>query len=173
MARYDRYTNVSTIINMSEPRSEVVPDHLFSWMDSHLVALWVYTVEPTLEEFEKYEKYMDKQMRPDPIYSPTLPKARVNWHRLNPNIKRNLPMPVQYPLHGCALDPEFYTTMGEDVYYLGQKMDPRLLFVSGHPFGELYGFWTSKGVLSPPDEPVGGYHCCPETGTWIIAAEGG
>jgi hypothetical protein len=30
-----------------------------------------------------------------------------------------------------------------------------------------------EGVLAPPVEPVGGYLCCPETGTWIIAAEGG
>ena len=126
-----------------------------------------------MEELEKYEKYLDKQIRPDPIYSPTLLKARVNWHRLNPNIKRNLPVPVQYPVQGCALDPDYYTTMGAASYYLGKKRDSVLLFESGMPFGSLYGFWTSKGVLSPPVEPVGGYHCCPETGTWIIAAEGG
>jgi hypothetical protein len=172
-ASFDRYTNVSTIINFCEPRSDVIHDHLFSWMDDEMVGLWMYAVEPTPEEETKYDEFLQKKSRPDPIYSPTLPTARVNWHRLNPNMKRNLPVPVQYPVHGCALDPEFYTTMGAEIYYLGQKMDPRLLFVSGHPFGELYGFWTSKGVLAPPDEPVGGYHCCPETGTWIIAAEGG
>ena len=172
-ASYDRYQNVSTILTFSEPRSEVVPDHLFTWVEKDMIAMWLFSVEPTMEEQEKYEKHLERQMRPDPIYSPTLPKARVNWHRLNPNIKRNLPVPVEYPVHGCALDPEFYTILAPARYYLGQKMDPRLVYEASKPFGSLYGFWTSKGVLAPPVEPVGGYHCCPETGTWIIAAEGG
>jgi hypothetical protein len=172
-ACYDRYTNVSAIITFSEPRSDVHPDHLFTWMEKELVGLWMYVVEPTPKEEMQYNKFLEMQLRPEPIYSPTLPTARVNWHRLNPSMKRNLPVPVQYPLHGCALDPEFYTTMGPQRYYLGKKMDPDLLFESDHPFAKLYGFWTSKGVLAPPVEPVGGYHCCPETGTWIIAAEGG
>ena len=50
---YDRYTNVSaitTIITFSEPRSEVLPDHLFNWMDKELVGLWMYEVEPASEE---------------------------------------------------------------------------------------------------------------------------
>ena len=172
-ASFDRYQNTSTIITLSEPRSDVIPDHLFTWMEEAMIALWLFSVEPTMEEQEKYEKHLEKQSRPDPIYSPNLPKARVNWNRLNPNTKKNLPLPDQYPVYGCANDPEFYTTLAPARYYLGQKMDPSLVFEDGRPFGSLYGFWTSKGVLAPPDEPVGGYHCCLETGTWIIAAEGG
>ena len=72
-----------------------------------MISLWVYTVEPTLEEQKKFDKYLEKRMRPDPIYAPTLPKARVNWPYLNPNINRNLPVPLEYPFHGCALDPDF------------------------------------------------------------------
>ena len=172
-ASFDRYQNVSTIITGSEPRSEIVPDHLFSWVVKDMIAMWLFSVEPTVEEQEKYEKHLEEQTRPDPIRSPDLPKARINWHRLNPNMKRNLPDPVKFALHGCAQNPEFYTTLAPARYYLGQKTDPSLVFETGKPFGSLYGFWTSKGVLAPPDEPVHGFHCCGETGTWVIAEEGG
>lgn len=171
-AGYDRYENVSTIITFSEPRSEIIPDHLFTWIHTEMVGLWLYTVEPTVEEQEKYEKHLLKQMRPDPIYSPDLPKAKVNWQRLNTNMKRNLPMPDQYPVHGCAQDPEFYTAM-KAVYWKNQKQEDQFLFDLEKPFGALFGFWTSQGVLAPPEEPVHGYVCSPESGTWVIAAEGG
>jgi len=172
-ASYDRYQNVSTIITCSEPRSEVVPDHLFTWVEQDMIAMWLFSVEPTMDEQEKYEKHLEKQTRPDPIHSPDLPKARVNWHRLNPNMKRNLPVPDQFALHGCAQSPEFYISTLDIEHYGGQTLDTKLVFETGKPFGSLYGFRTSQGVLALPDEAVHGYHCCPETGTWIIAAEGG
>jgi hypothetical protein len=43
-ARYDRYENVSTIINLSESRSDLVPDHLFTWVEKDMIALWLYSV---------------------------------------------------------------------------------------------------------------------------------
>merc|ERR1719318_619630 len=133
-ASFDRYQNVSTIITCSEPRSEVVPDHLFTWVEQDMIAMWLFSVEPTMDEQEKYERHLEKQTRPDPIHSPTLPKVKVNWHRLNPNMKRNLPEPVQFPLQGCAQDPEFYTQMMA-VYWKSQKQEDRLLFETGKPFG--------------------------------------
>ena len=33
-ASYDRYQNISTILTFSEPRSEVVPDYLFTWVEN-------------------------------------------------------------------------------------------------------------------------------------------
>ena len=97
-ASYDRYQNVSTIITFSEPRSEVVPDHLFTWVEKDMITMWLLSMEPTKEEQEKYEKHLEEQMRPDPIYSLTLLKPRVNWSRLNTNMLRNLPISVKYPL---------------------------------------------------------------------------
>ena len=171
-ASYDRYQNVSTIITFSEPRSEIVPDHLFTWVEKDMIAMWLFSLEPTKEEQEKYEKHLEKQMRPDPIYSPTLMKPRVNWSRLNTNMLRNLPIPVKYSMHGCAQSPEFYTSTKDVEHYGGQTLNTKLVFESGQPFGSHYGFWTSQGVLAPPEEAVHGYHCSPETGTWIISAEG-
>ena len=88
-------------------------------------------------------------------------------------MKRNLPVPDQFALHGCAQSPEFYISTLDIEHYGGQTLDTKLVFETGKPFGSLYGFRTSQGVLALPDEVVHGYHCCPETGTWIIAAEGG
>ena len=172
-ASYDRYQNVSTVITCSEPRSDVIPNQLFTWVEQDMIATWLFSVDPTEEELDKYDRHLDQQMRPDPIHSPDLPKARVNWNRLNPNMKRNLPVPDQYPVYGCAQDPTFYDSTVDVEHYGGQKLNTKLVFETGKPFGSLYGFWTSKGVLALPDEPVSGYHCCAETGTWIIAAEGG
>merc|ERR1719318_2483603 len=170
-ASYDRYQNTSTIITFSEPRSEVVPDHLFTWVEQDMIALWLFSVEPTVEEQEKYEKHLEKQLRPDPIYSPTLPKPRVNWCRLNPNMKRNLPQPVTVPVQGCCQVPEFYSEQG--MLSSSGLSYTKFETSSGYPFGALLGFQTSLGVLAPPVEPVHGYHFSQETGTWIIAAEGG
>ena len=146
---------------------------MFTWVEQHMIATWLFSVEPTKEEQEKYDKYLEAQMRPDPIYSPTLMKPRVNWSRLNTNMLRNLPIPVMYPMHGCAQSPEFYDSTVDVEHFGGQKLDTKLVFHSAKPFGSLYGFWTSHGVLPPPEEAVHGYHCCPETGTWVIAADGG
>lgn len=172
-AGYDRYQNVSTIITFSEPRSDVVvPDHLFIWVEQDMIALWLFTVEPTVEEQEKYEKHLLKQLRPDPIFSPTLPKAHVNWHRLNSNMKRNLPQPVPVAVQGCCQVPEFYTTEKGMLNESGLSYC-KFVTSSGYPFGVELGFQTSMGVLAPPVESVHGYQFCMETGTWIIAAEGG
>jgi hypothetical protein len=108
-ASYDRYQNISTIITCSVSRSEAVRDHLFTWVEKDMIAMWLYSVEPTMEEQEKYEKHLEEQMRPDHIYSPTLQKPTVNWSRLNTNMKRNLPQPVPIAVHGCCLVPEFYS----------------------------------------------------------------
>ena len=105
-ASYDRYQNVSTIITCTEPRSEVVPEHLFTWVEQDMITTWLFSVEPTMEELEKYEKHLKEQMRPVPIYLPNLVKPRVNWSRLNTNMLRNLHVSGKYPMHGCAQSPE-------------------------------------------------------------------
>ena len=150
-AGYERYENVSTVITFSEPRSEFVPDHLFTWMEQDMIAVWLYTVEPTVEEQEKYEKHLQKQMRPDPIHSPDLPKARVNWHRLNLNMKGNLPVPDQFALHGCAQSPEFYTATLDFEHYGGQTLNTKLVFESGKPRDRNLDY-SSRGGLGGQED---------------------
>ena len=36
------------------------------------------------------------------------PYPRVDWSRINPNTKRNLPQPTQLPVSGCPQDPNIY-----------------------------------------------------------------
>ena len=36
------------------------------------------------------------------------PYPKVDWGRINPNTKRNLPMPEYLPIHGCPQDPHIY-----------------------------------------------------------------
>ena len=111
------------------------------------------------------------------IYSPRLPKPQVNWQRLNTN--RDMPTPMKYPIFGCSPDPDFYTTTVQTTEYYGSGglqsriIENGLAWERGHPFGDVYGFYTDMGVVSCPDIPVHGYMCCPETGAWFIGAGGG
>ena len=167
-ASYDRYQNVSSIITCSEPRSEIVPDHLFTWMEHDMIALWLFTVEPTMEEQEKYEKHLEKQMRPDPIYSPTLSKLHVNWMRLNTNMFKNLPQPTRCTVYGCSQDPAAYTRTYRTA------IGPENVFGDGvNPFGALYGFHTDEGVVDLPDIAIHGYKFDVTCSKWVIAASMG
>jgi hypothetical protein len=84
---------------------------------------------------------------------------------------RNLPKPIEYPLHGCAKDPTFYTAT-KSLSSSGYTTT-MLLFESGDPFVALYGFETDMRVVPLPDVPIHGYKFCPEVGRWVIAASGG
>jgi len=108
---------------------------------------------------------------PPPIIVPD-PRPVVNWNRLNTNQKRNPPTPVRCSLRSCAQDPDFYSKT-KDVHACSRRVDNKPVFDCAAPFGSLYGFWTSKGIVALPDIPVHGYICCQEMGDWIIAAEGG
>jgi len=107
---------------------------------------------------------------PPPIIVPD-PRPVVNWNRLNTNQKRNPPTPVRCSLRSCAQDPDFYSKT-KDVHACSRRVDNKPVFDCAAPFGSLYGFWTSKGIVALPDIPVHGYICCQEMGDWIIAAEG-
>ena len=102
----------------------------------------IFTVEPTQEELSLYEEHLRLQVRPPPIYSPTLPQP--------------------YVILGASEDPTFYTKM--------QDLVAGLQFDSRAPFGELLGFRTSRGIVSVPVEPIIGYAWIEETRDWVIAA---
>ena len=166
MARYVSPHQTNTMVQQATDfqLSEVIP--------REFLGLWTYIEEPTAEEEEMYEAVLLEQIQPPVIYSPRVAKPHVNWMRLNTNMYRNLPVPSPCPIHGCAEDPKLYTAT-KDVFARGRLVDTKPVFESAAPFGSLYGFHTSMGVVAVPDIPIHGYLCCPESGIWVISAEGG
>ena len=142
----------------------------------------VFAADPTAQELKEYDEVLAREVRPDPIYSPSFPKPRVQWSSLNSNYLKNMPKPQEFSIESCSMDPGFYSTIipttelfnGRE-FGLGNSYitDSSTLFEKVHPFGKLYGFMTDVGVLPVPDVPVHGYSCNAETGAWVIAARGG
>jgi len=135
--------------------------------------------EPTAEELSKYDALLASQLRPPPIYSPTLRKPNVNWSKLNPFQHKNLPKPSMFPVHGCSDDPEFYEKLlefrdGSGHYRKTLKWNPLKIeeLNNGNPFGRNFGFETNMGIVSIPTMPLHGYRCNSSTGEWVIDAIG-
>ena len=122
----------------------------------------------TVEEEEQYNGYLARQLRPPVIFSPTLHKPCVNWMRLNTNMHRNLPVPQKHPKHGCSVDPTFYSTTRYRC--LTNITVTTLLFETGYPFSDEWGFVTDMGVVPLPTIPIHGFMFCPERGAWVIAS---
>ena len=81
---------------------------------------------------------------------------------------RNLPVPQKHPKHGCSLDPTFYSTTRSRC--LTNITVTTLLFETGDPFGDEWGFVTDMGVVPLPTIPIHGFMFCPERGAWVIAS---
>ena len=163
-----RYTHVSTRINDPVKGGPSVLDVFPA------LCLFAGEEEPTAEELSKYDALLDSQLRPPPIYSPTLRKATVNWNKLNPFQHKNLPKPSLYPVHGCSEDQEFYE---KTVPYRcgGGYNRTKLKWGSEEdtiPFGHNFGFATNMGIVAIPTMPLHGYRCAPNTGEWVIDAIG-
>ena len=159
----DRY-HQPNVTNLSQSRSDVIPDSLFNY---ELAALWMFANVPTEEEIAQYDSNLERELRPPPIYSPRLKKPIVNWARLNYFQFKNLPQPERFPVHGCSHDAKLYETADSTSY------SPLKWGIGPYPFGSLHGFYTNMGVVAVPDQPLHGYRCCPGTGTWEIDARGG
>ena len=155
----DRYSHVSTIITNSCPASQPEDD---TCVTKKYKAMCLFALDTTEEENAEYDAFLQEQFRPPIIYSPDMPKPRVEWGQINTNIHRNLPKPFPFPIHGAAEDPDFYTEMEPHV--------SSLKFHSVRPFGFAFGFRTSCGILPAPDEPVKGYMWDEDTKDWVIAA---
>ena len=125
-------------------------------------AICLFALDTTKVEDDEYDAFLREQDRPPIIYSPVMPKPRVEWGLINTNIHRNLPKPFPFPINGAAENPDFYTEMEPGV--------ASLKFHSGRPFGVAFGFRTSCGILPVPDEPVKGYMWDGDTKDWVIAA---
>jgi len=167
----DRYENISTIIDCSQPRFTCDPSHLPKAVPKEMLAMWLYQVEPSKEEEEKYDQYLCGQLRPPPVHSPCLPRPYVNWNKLNPFQHKNLPAPQSFPVLGCSPNPSFYaTTMPDPEKYMGVQVP--IWGRVPNPFGSLYGFNTNMGVVAVPNQPIHGYRCSASSGIWMIDARG-
>ena len=145
-------------------------------------AICLYSADPTAQELKEYDEILAREVRPDPIYSPSFPKPKVQWSSLNSNYLKNMPKPQPFTIESCSMDPGFYSTIIPTTeLFNGREFglpnsyitDSSPLFEKVNPFGTLYGFMTDVGVLPVPDVPVHGYSCNAETGAWVIAARGG
>jgi len=171
-----RYTHVSPKSNYPVEGGPTVLDVFPA------LCLFAGDEEPTDEELSKYDADLARQLRPDPIYSPTLRKPNVNWAKLNPFQHKNLPKPNLFPVHGCSQDPDFYEQMvqyrdGGGNYRRTLKWNPLKISVeieelTNQPFGRNFGFETNMGVVAIPTMPLHGYRCHPSTGEWVMDAIG-
>ena len=127
--------------------------------------------DATAEEEAEYDRHLEKELRPPPIYSPRLKKPVVNWNRLNPNQFRNLPKAEGFPVQGCSQDQNFYV----ETETLGSYPDVRTFLKwerTRFPFGIRFGFSTNMGIVAVPDVPIHGYRCYEGSGNWSIDAIG-
>ena len=100
--------NLPSSNNESPPKVIDDPENLPEAVPAQFFAIWMCEGEMTPTEENKFDTFMERQVRPPPIYSLNLIKPYVNWHCVNPFQEKNLPKPYKFPLHGCSQDPEFY-----------------------------------------------------------------
>jgi len=166
-----RYIHISTIIEYDDVGPTV--------MDVYpALCLFVGEEEPTSEELAKYDSYLASQLRPAPIYSPTLQKPRVDWTKVNKWKLRDLPESHTFPILSVPQDPDYYETTYAKMYggIVGCSGLPN---VPGAcrclncipPFGQLHGYRSNHGILPMPKEPVHGY-VWTSCGGWVLYAGG-
>ena len=59
-------------------------------------ALCLFAAGPSAQELKENDEFLAREVRPDPIYSPSFPKPRVQWSSLNSNYLKNMPKPQQF-----------------------------------------------------------------------------
>ena len=169
--------------NLPSPTNKSVPkvvddvDNLPEAVPAELFAIWMTQGgehELTKEEEQKFSSFLEKLIRPAPVFSPDLPRIRVNWTALNPFQQKNLPKPKMFPVRSCSLDPQFYERTEQ---FYGHSGHYRTVLSwnqpqNKYPFGHLYGFDTNMGIVAVPGQPMHGYRCDKLSGEWYIDARG-
>ena len=135
---------------------------------------------PTEEEIVQYDRHLEKELHPPPIYSPPLRRPYVNWTTLNKHRRKNLPDPELFPLYSVPADPTYYTDITK--YKPADKHITALLpggFIATAkqcgcaaclpPFGYQFGLMTDMGIIGMPTDPVHGYCWDDDTCGWVIA----
>jgi len=169
--------NLPTPTNVSVPKVVDDVDNLPEAVPAELFAIWMTQGgehELTKEEEQKFSSFLEKLIRLAPVFSPDLPRIRVNWTALNPFQHRNLPKPTMFPVRSCSLDPQFYKRTEQ--FYAGSGHYRTVLSWEQpqhkYPFGHLYGFNTNMGIVAVPGQPMHGYRCDKLSGEWYIDARG-
>ena len=101
--------------------------------------------------------------------APLPPYPEVDWTSVNKRFLTNVPSPVQYPIHGCSKDEDFYVTKYARSEYGG--MDNKgSSFTKDAPFGSLPGYWTNMGVINVPSGNVFHGYTWLENQGWVLHA---
>ena len=92
------------------------------------------------------------------------PYPNVDWTAIR--FKPGLPHPALCPILGASQDPDFYMEK-QRVWTSGTY---NLFTYKPHPFGSSLGYNTSRGVVTIPKAPVGGWVYSAEMAKWVLYA---
>jgi len=151
--------------------SKIAPDNVFSRQKSkrrksrklrrllhpELFSIWYYSSQLTSSSTFVSKKTV------------TAPYPEVDWNCVNKRFLSNVPNPVQYPVHGCSEDEDFYETkyVQSDYGYMTNKGSS---FNKDAPFGSLPGYRTIFGVVSVPTSQVFHGYSWVENEGWVLHA---
>ena len=115
--------------------------------------------------------YYSSQLMSDVIKKPAQvsPYPEVDWTCVNKRFLTNVPNPVQYPVHGCSNDEDFYETKYARSDY-GYMTNKGSAFNKDAPFGSLPGYRTIFGVVSVPTNQVFHGYSWLENEGWVLHA---
>jgi len=115
--------------------------------------------------------YYSSQLMSDVTKKPAQvsPYPEVDWTCVNKRFLTNVPNPVQYPVHGCSEDDDFYEIkyVKSDYGYMTNKGSA---FNKDAPFGSLPGYRTIFGVVSVPTNQVFHGYSWLENEGWVLHA---
>ena len=110
------------------------------------------------------------------------PYPTLDWTKVNKRFIQNIPMPTLLPVHSCSADPSFYEWTerkgnGNTIEKVPSQFERRSYFLKkgfanaagGHPFGGMYGYETSEGIISVSSISHHGYIW--DKGSWILHAQ--
>ena len=167
--------------NTTKPKVVDDVENLPESVPAELFAIWMCQqgeVELTPAEEQKFAWFMTQQIRPPPIYSPTMKKPRVDWTKVNRWKLRDLPEAHTFPVLSVPQDPDFYKTTFVKKY--GSVSGEGRCNGTPHacgclhcrpPFGQLHGLRSNYGIIAMPSEPVHGY-VWTNRGGWVLYAGG-
>ena len=120
-----------------------------------LFSIWYYSSQLLSD--------VSKKTAPLPSY------PEVDWSCVNKRFLTNVPNPVQYPVHGCSEDQDFYETKYVSCDF-GGMTSRGSAFTRDAPFGSLPGYRTICGVISVPSGNVFHGYTWLENQGWVLHA---
>ena len=153
VAKYDKYSNISTVIK--HPCTRSTTKDLPDGVPMEFMGLWLLVADQEMphspKKMEVYEDFIPLQVRPPPIYSPDQRSFAIQ----------------------CAPDPTFYSNqykpVAEHRFRPGWKLVDCGCVQCVPVFGSKFGLMTDMGVIAMPTELVHGYCWEDKTATWVIA----